>query len=149
MNYETLKLENQICFPLYASSRAVTALYRPLLEELGLTYPQYLVLLVLWESDGIPLKEIGERLLLDSGTLTPLLKKMELQGLLTRERSEEDERSLVIRLSTKAKNLRKKAACIPERLLESSGLNPDRVVRLKKDLDELLKIVEENLRNSA
>ncbi|EPG64972.1 MarR family winged helix-turn-helix transcriptional regulator [Leptospira wolffii] len=149
MNYESLKLENQICFPLYASSRAVTALYRPLLEELDITYPQYLVLLVLWEKDGITLKEIGDRLFLDSGTLTPLLKKMETLGLLTRERSENDERSLVVRLSQKARNLKKKAVCIPERLMEASGLSQERVTRLKKDIDELLHLVEEKVRNSA
>ncbi len=149
MNYESLKLEKQICFPLYASSRAVTALYRPILEEFDITYPQYLVLLVLWEGDSVPLKEIGDRLFLDSGTLTPLLKKLESQGLVTRERSEEDERSLVIKLTLKARNLRKKAVCIPERLMEESGLNPDKVARLKKDLDELLYLLEQKQGNSA
>ncbi|TGL60955.1 MarR family winged helix-turn-helix transcriptional regulator [Leptospira sarikeiensis] len=149
MNYDSLKLEKQICFPLYASSRAVTALYRPLLEEFDLTYPQYLVLLVLWETDKIPLKDIGDRLFLDSGTLTPLLKKMESNGLLTRERSDQDERSLVVRLTTKGKKLQKKAICIPERLLEESGLTLEKVTDLKRDLDELLVILEQKLRNSA
>ncbi|EIE02282.1 MarR family winged helix-turn-helix transcriptional regulator [Leptospira licerasiae] len=149
MNYESLKLEKQICFPLYASSRAVTALYRPLLEEFGITYPQYLVLLVLWETDRIPLKEIGEKLFLDSGTLTPLLKKMESAGLLTRDRSDLDERSLVVSLTTKGKKLQKKAVCIPERLLEESGLTTEKVQGLKRDLDDLLIILDQKLRNSA
>ncbi|TGK07040.1 MarR family transcriptional regulator [Leptospira semungkisensis] len=149
MNYESLKLEKQLCFSLYATSRAVTALYRPLLEEMGITYSQYLVLLVLWETDSIPLKEIGDRLFLDSGTLTPLLKKMEKNGFLTRARSEEDERNLVVRLTIKGRNLRKKALCIPERLLESSGLVVEKVVAMKKDLDKLMLHLEEKVRNSA
>ncbi|TGK03030.1 MarR family transcriptional regulator [Leptospira langatensis] len=149
MNYESLKLEKQICFSLYATSRAVTALYRPLLEELGVTYPQYLVLLVLWEKDSIALKDIGDRLLLDSGTLTPLLKKLEKMGFLTRTRSDEDERSLVVRLTIKGRNLRKKALCIPELLLEGSGMTIEKVLSMKKDLDKLLYQLEEKVRNSA
>ncbi|WP_040911315.1 MarR family winged helix-turn-helix transcriptional regulator [Leptospira broomii] len=149
MRENSLSLDRQICFPLYASSRVVTALYRPILEEFDLTYPQYIVLLVLWEEDGIPLKEIGDRLFLDSGTLTPLLKKMETQGLLTRERSSEDERSLVVKLTTKGRNLRKKAACIPERLFAESGLTQEKVTKLKRELDEFLILLTDKLGNSA
>ncbi|PJZ70981.1 MarR family transcriptional regulator [Leptospira perolatii] len=149
MKENVLRLDKQICFPLYASSRVVTSLYRPLLEELGLTYPQYLVLLVLWEQDSIPLKDIGERLILDSGTLTPLLKKMELEGLLTRSRSTFDERSLVVKLTDKGKELEKRASCVPERLLQESGLTEERIIRLKKGLDELLELLRSRVGNSA
>ncbi|HAJ66108.1 MAG TPA: MarR family transcriptional regulator, partial [Clostridiales bacterium] len=96
---EALKLDNQLCFPLYAAARKVTGLYAPYLKELGLTYTQYIVLLVLWERDGLSLGEIGERLSLDSGTLTPLCKKLETAGLITRRRSEQDERSVRITLT--------------------------------------------------
>ncbi|WP_246028141.1 MarR family winged helix-turn-helix transcriptional regulator [Leptospira fletcheri] len=149
MKEDLLSLDRQICFPLYALSRVVTALYRPILDEFDLTYPQYLVLLVLWEKDGIPLKEIGDKLLLDSGTLTPLLKKMESQKFLTRERSEEDERSLVVKLTTKGRNFKKKAECIPERLFADSGLTQEKVDRLKRALDDLLVRLAPKLGNSA
>lgn len=100
-----LFLENQVCFPLYACSRALTAIYRPILEELGITYPQYLVLLILWKEDGCSVKEIGKKLYLDSGTLTPLLKRLEDSEFVIRRRSIEDERSVEIYLSAKGKNL--------------------------------------------
>ncbi|EMO61170.1 MarR family protein [Leptospira borgpetersenii serovar Pomona str. 200901868] len=104
MSTKDLFLENQICFPLYACSRALTSLYRPILDQLGLTYPQYLVLLVLWRGDGCSVKEIGRKLYLDSGTLTPLLKRLEDSELVVRKRSEKDERSVRIFLSLKGKN---------------------------------------------
>ncbi len=129
-----LKLENQVCFALYALSRRVTALYRPLLEPLGLTYPQYLVLLVLWEfqrgvaaeaSAGVPVGSLGERLQLDTGTLTPLLKRMESQGWLTRSRGRDDERTVLVRLTAQGLGLRELASQIPLQLLERAGLSLD------------------------
>lgn len=120
---ELLKLDNQLCFVLYAASRAVTQMYRPLLAGLGLTYPQYLVMLVLWERDGLTVNEIGEKLQLDSGTLTPLLKKLEIKGLLKRERDKDDERRVLISLLDKGKELKKQAVQVPEELLCRSGLS--------------------------
>ena len=113
-NYEKLKLENQLCFPLYACARKVTNLYHPFLKELGITYTQYLVFLVLWEEDHLTVGEIGRRLYLDNGTLTPLLKKMEKAGFVTRTRLKEDERVVVIELTPEGKALREKALQIPE-----------------------------------
>ncbi|PJZ56287.1 MarR family winged helix-turn-helix transcriptional regulator [Leptospira barantonii] len=138
-----LYLENQICFPLYACSRAVTALYRPILDELGLTYPQYLVLLVLWQEDGCSVKEIGKKLYLDSGTLTPLLKRLEDSELVVRKRSEEDERSVQIFLSNKGKKLKEKAVCVPTRLLENFDVDKKSLNDLKNDLDRLLSLLSE------
>src|SRR4030095_8240519 len=95
-----LRLDNQICFAVYSTAHAFNRFYKPLLDKLGLTYPQYLVMLVLWEEDGLPVKEIGERLFLDSGTLTPLLKRLEAAGLVKRTRSKEDERQVIVALTT-------------------------------------------------
>ena len=111
---EWLKLDNQLCFALYATSRAMTQAYQPLLEPLGLTYPQYLVMLVLWEQDGVSVKQLGERLLLDSGTLTPLLKRLEAAGLLQRQRASQDERRVEVWLSDAGKALEQQAAAIPQ-----------------------------------
>ncbi len=116
MKYDALKLENQLCFPLYASAKEVVRLYKPFLDEIGLTYTQYIAMLALWERDGLSVKELGEQLYLDSGTLTPLLKKMESQGLVRRSRNARDERSVTITLSEQGKALRERAVSIPERL---------------------------------
>ncbi|WP_370961749.1 MarR family winged helix-turn-helix transcriptional regulator [Amycolatopsis sp. cg9] len=116
-------LEEQACFALYAASRAVTDAYRPLLGELGLTYPQYLVLLVLWESDARPVKEIGEALHLDYGTLSPLLKRLEANGLLTRARLPEDERTVVISLTEAGRAVRTRAAGVPSAIGCALGLD--------------------------
>ena len=113
-NYdEALKLENQLCFPLYAAARQVTSLYTPYLKDLGLTYTQYIVFLVLWEEDGIPVGELGRRLYLDNGTLTPLLKKLEAAGYLTRLRDRDDERVVTVSLTDKGRALREQAKEIP------------------------------------
>ncbi len=114
--YEQLRLDHQLCFPLYAASRAVTQKYTPILKPLGLTYTQYLVMLVLWEQDGLRVSELCEKLFLDSGTVTPLLKKMEQQGLLTRERSGSDERVVIVHLTEKGMDLREKAKNIPSEI---------------------------------
>ncbi|MCI6757020.1 MAG: MarR family transcriptional regulator [Lachnospiraceae bacterium] len=113
---EALKLENQICFPLYAAARKVTGAYTPFLKPLGITYTQYLVFLVLWEQDGIPVGALGQALHLDTGTLTPLLKKMEAAGFLTRQRRKDDERSVEIRLTEKGRALKEKARDIPGKI---------------------------------
>lgn len=114
---EALFLENQLCFALYSTSLAMSRTYQPLLKELGVTYPQYLVLLVLWRTDRVPVSRLGQELYLDSGTLTPLLKRLEQAELIRRERSSEDERQVIISLTSAGKALRKKALDIPEKLL--------------------------------
>jgi DNA-binding MarR family transcriptional regulator len=118
-----LLLEEQACFALYSASRAVTDVYRPLLAELGLTYPQYLVLLVLWERDPRPVKEIGEALQLDYGTISPLLKRLEASELVSRRRLASDERSVVIELTGQGRALRERAAGLPERIGCALGLD--------------------------
>lgn len=143
MSAKDLFLENQICFPLYACSRALTSLYRPILDQLGLTYPQYLVLLVLWKEDGCSVKEVGRKLYLDSGTLTPLLKRLEDSELVVRKRSEEDERSVQIFLSAKGKKLKDKAINVPIKLLEILEVDKRSLTDLKNDLDRLLLILSE------
>jgi DNA-binding MarR family transcriptional regulator len=133
-----LLLTSQLCFPLYALSRQVTALYRPLLEKLDLTYPQYLVLLLLWESDNRTVGEIGDRLLLDSGTLTPLLKRMAQKGLLTRQRNPSDEREVTIQLTENGQALQVRAADIPSQLQENLKLNDQEIAGLRDQLQGLL-----------
>lgn len=133
----SLRLDDQLCFALYAASRAVTAAYAPLLAPLGLTYPQYLVMLVLWETDGVSVKQIGERLALDSGTLTPLLKRLESQGLLARTRSAEDERVVEIRLTADGKKLKQRAKTIPEKLGCHFGMPLEEIIRLREQLRSL------------
>ncbi len=142
-----LNLDNQFCFVLYALSRRITAEYRPLLEQIGLTYPQYLVMLVLWREQGdravdqyagATVKFLGERLLLDTGTLTPLLKRLERSGLLLRTRSSQDEREVRIRLTEAGILLKEKARPIPLQMLCNSGLPLDRVAALQQELRGLL-----------
>ncbi|MFV0330254.1 MAG: MarR family winged helix-turn-helix transcriptional regulator [Dysgonomonas sp.] len=137
---ESLKLKNQLCFPIYALSRQITAIYRPHLEKLGLTYPQYLVLMVLWERKSVTVKHLGELLWLDSGTLTPLLKRMEANGLLIRKRSSADERVVDIIISDKGKELEKKAESIPPAIKKALETNDEQLVLLREQLKSLLKI---------
>jgi DNA-binding MarR family transcriptional regulator len=131
------KLEDQLCFSLYAASRAMTATYRPVLAELGLTYPQYIVMLVLWETDGIAVGELGERLQLDSGTLTPLLKRLETAGLLTRVRRRADEREVEITLTAQGQALRQRALDIPTHIFCRAGMPADDLIRLRDELKHL------------
>ncbi len=139
MNREdSLKLDNQLCFVIYACSKELTRLYRPLLDELGITYPQYLVLLVLWEQDGITVGELGERLYLDSGTLTPLLKRLEAARLIVRKRSSEDERKVLIHLTEEGRQLKQKACDIPAEMVQRSGLTGEEFVRLSNEFRGLL-----------
>ncbi|WP_159466944.1 MarR family winged helix-turn-helix transcriptional regulator [Dyadobacter sp. 3J3] len=113
---ELLKLSNQLCFPLYALSRKITSHYLPILEKIGLTYPQYLVMMVLWEEDSVSVKDIGHKLMLDSGTLSPLLKKLETRELIVRSRLKEDERVVIITLTESGEKLKESAADIPEQI---------------------------------
>ena len=135
---EIMKLENQMCFPLYEAARSVTSLYTPWLKELGITYTQYITVLVLWEKDGITVGEICERLMLDNGTVSPLLKKMENAGYITRSRSAEDDRVVVITLTDQGREMQEKAKDIPEKVGECIDLSPEKAVQLYELLYELL-----------
>ena len=132
-----LLLDQQLCFALYAASRSVTGLYRPLLDPLGLTYPQYLVMLVLWEQDGLTVRELGQRLQLDSGTLTPLLKRLQAAGLVDRQRRTEDEREVDIRLTTAGLALREQASDVPKCMAQRLQLNPEQMQTLRDELKRL------------
>lgn len=129
-----LCLDDQLCFALYAASRAMTNAYGPILADLGLTYPQYLAMLVLWEKDGARVSEIGDRLQLDSATLTPLLKRLEQAGLIERKRSTEDERVVEIFLTSTGKKLRKRAQDVPACMLDRSGLSIKELIALREQL---------------
>ncbi|TFE29930.1 MarR family winged helix-turn-helix transcriptional regulator [Cohnella luojiensis] len=137
-----LKLDNQLCFAVYACSREFTKLYHPLLKELGLTYTQYITLLVLWEEDRMSVKKLGERLYLDSGTLTPLLKKLENMGLLTRVRDKQDERSVIIALTEQGARLKERAIEIPEKLFCQAGISPKEAEALRAQITDMLKKVQ-------
>ena len=132
-----LELDNQLCFALYSTSLAMTRVYKPLLDELGLTYPQYLAMLVLWERDGLMVSELGERLYLDSGTLTPLLKRLEASGLITRIRAVEDERRVHITLSAAGRKLKTRAAKIPGCILSASQCSIPELVLLTQQVQAL------------
>jgi DNA-binding MarR family transcriptional regulator len=138
---EMLKLEQQLCFPIYALSRQITALYRPLLDKLDLTYPQYLVMLLLWDKNKISIKEIGEKLLLDTGTLTPLLKRLEQKKYLTRKRSEEDERIVLIELTGSGQKLKYSAAGIPGALFCALDITENEMVSLQQKLTGILNTI--------
>lgn len=133
----SLRLDEQLCFSLYATSLAMTKLYRKLLGDLGLTYPQYLVMLVLWERDGLTVSEIGERLSLDSATLTPLLKRMEAQALLSRARARNDERQVLISLTEQGRAMQAQAGQVPGSVLCAADCPAEELQRLKRQLDAL------------
>lgn len=137
----SLLLDDQLCFALYAASRAVTARYRPLLDELGLTYPQYLVMLVLWEQDSISVRDLGTALQLESSTLSPLLKRLEAAGLLLRERRPDDERSVAIRLTEEGARLRERAGEVPTAIGDAMGLTPEQDALAK----QLLRLITSNV----
>ena len=132
-----LRLDNQLCFALYSTSLAMTKLYKPLLEPLGLTYPQYLALLVLWERDALTVSELGERLFLDSGTLTPLLKRMEAAGWLQRERAADDERRVIVSLTAAGRALRQQARAVPVQLAAATGCSAKELAELTQRLQDL------------
>ena len=135
---ESTKLENQLCFPLYAASRLVTKCYLPVLDNLGLTYPQYLVLMVLWERDAVNLNFLSEKLKLQSNTLTPLLKRMQEIGLIDRVRSQKDERNIIITLTKKGKLLQKQAPKLHKQLLNNLGISLKEATQLRFLLDKLI-----------
>lgn len=132
-----LRLDQQICFSLNAASRAFGGVYRVILKDLGLTYPQYLVMLVLWEHGDLPVKKLGEHLRLDSGTLSPLLKRLETAGLVRRERSARDERSVEVRLTEEGVALRERALEVPRRIVAATTFDVDEIRELRARLDEL------------
>jgi len=129
-----LLLGNQICFAVYSTAHAFNRVYKPLLDRLGLTYPQYLVMMVLWERDGVPVKDIGEKLFLDSGTLTPLLKRLEAADLVKRTRSTEDERQMLIALTPKGHALKEQARAVPQAILASSACSVGELFAMKNEL---------------
>jgi len=139
---ELLKIENQLCFKIYSVSRGITRAYRPILEKLSLTYPQYLVMLFLWENGDSKMKEISKTLYLDSGTLTPVIKKLENTGYIKKERDKNDERDLIVALTEEGKKLKEKALEIPEQILCKTSLTFEKYTLLKKEFDELLKQLE-------
>lgn len=142
-NYEGLKLSNQLCFPLYAASREVIRKYRPYLDPLGLTYTQYIVMMVLWEEEQISVKELGRRLYLDSGTLTPVLKSLEEKGFVDRARSKEDERVLIARLTKEGLALKERAKDVPAKVGGCVKLAPGEAVQLYSLLYKLLDGLED------
>lgn len=137
-NYDALKLENQLCFPLYACSKEIVRKYKPYLDELDLTYTQYITMIALWENGEINVKELGEKLYLDSGTLTPLLKKLEGKGYITRERSKTDERNLIVRLTSSGESLKNKAAEVPKKVGACVNIDPEKAKMLGETLYEIL-----------
>ena len=140
---DMLRLENQLCFPLYAASREVIRRYRPYLDELDLTYTQYITLMVLWAEDGASVKELGKRLMLDSGTLTPMLKSMEQKGLIKRRRDDSDERVLRVYLTEEGRNMKARAAGIPEKIGACMKLSPEEGAELYRLLYKILADAEE------
>lgn len=144
MAYEQLKLGNQLCFPVYAASRLITREYQPFLDKLDITYPQYLVLMILWEEDGMPVNDIAKKLILNTNTITPLLKRMEQQGIIKRKRSKQDERKVIVQLTAKGKALQEEASFIPEKLagrLMEGDLTLDDLIRLKESLDSMIRFL--------
>jgi len=143
MEDDQLRLDQQVCFPLYAASNILTRLYRPLLTELGLTYSQYLVMLCLWEQHPLTVGQLGRTLYLDTGTLTPLLKRLEQNGLILRRRSEDDERRVVVELTEAGLALKPRARRIPEAMLCRLELSGDDIARLRADLQRLVAALSE------
>ncbi len=139
MNEDVLKLENQLCFPLYACAKEVVRQYKPFLDEIGLTYTQYIAMMVLWDKEVITISALGDALYLDSGTITPLVKKMEAQGLVTRARNVSDERSVIVSLTAQGRRLREKAMDIPAKIGSCIPLTPEEARTLYSLLYKVLK----------
>ncbi|KNX78956.1 MarR family transcriptional regulator [Pseudomonas sp. 250J] len=142
---DALLLDNQVCFALHSTSLLMTKVYKPLLQALGLTYPQYLAMLVLWEQDGLTVGEISQRLLTDPGSLTPLLKRLESEGLLKRSRSREDERVVLVQLTDQGRALQAEAQRVPPCILQASGHSAEQLRKLQADLLALRAQLQENL----
>lgn len=143
-NYDNLKLENQICFPLYACAKEVTRRYKPLLDKLDLTYTQYIVMMVMWESKKMNVKELGEVLYLDSGTLTPLLLKLEKKGYISRTKNKDDARNLVLEVTKKGLELRDKATDVPQEMSKCVKLSKDEAITLYNTLYKILEYFKED-----
>jgi len=141
-NSKSLQLENQICFPLYVIAKEITGLYRPFLDEIDITYAQYLVMMVLWENDGLAVNHIGEKLFLDSGTLTPLLKRLESKGIIDRKRKKEDERVVEVFLTEAGKQLKQKACEIPGKIQNKIGVETEDLLHLKETVQKILNKIE-------
>lgn len=142
--YKGLRLENQLCFPLYACAKEVTRRYKPFLDPLGLTYTQYITMMVLWEKKEVRVKDLGEVLYLDSGTLTPLLKRLEQKGLITRSRYQDDERALCVQITDLGEALQEKAKSVPEEMRACLPLSAEEMQVLKKLLDRTLTAIEKS-----
>lgn len=140
--YDDIKLDNQICFSLYAASREIIKLYKPCLDRYNLTYTQYIAMLVLWEEEKSTVKGIGQRLHLDSGTLTPLLKKIESMGLITRYRDVKDDRVVIVELTEKGRLLKDEITCVPCEMVCKLKMPKEKLLELKEDIDELLNKLE-------
>ncbi len=137
--YDALKIDNQLCFPLYAASREIIKKYRPFLEEIGLTYTQYITMMVVWENKSVSVKELGDKLFLDSGTLSPVLKSLEAKGCIMRKRKSDDERVLTVSVTDEGERLREKAVQIPTRISSCVPLTPDEASTLYSLLYKLLR----------
>lgn len=140
--YDSIKLENQLCFPLYAASREIIKLYKPILDKYNLTYTQYIAMLVLWEDEKLTVKQIGQKLHLDSGTLTPVLKKLEAMDLIVKYRDKDDDRVVIAELTQKAKDMKEEITDVPNQLMCKVNLNKDEYLNLKIILEDLLKKLE-------
>lgn len=140
-----LLLDRQVCFPLYAASNLLNRLYRPVLAQFNLTYPQYLVMLVLWEQSPVSVGDLGEKLFLDSGTLTPLLKRLEANGLVNRQRDPTDERRVLVRLSAQGQQLRQQAAVIPQTLGKSLNLSIEQIEELRSQVQQMVAVMAQAL----
>ncbi|OXA67378.1 MarR family transcriptional regulator [Flavobacterium aquidurense] len=141
-NYHPLKLENQLCFPIYVIAKEIIGLYRPFLDEIDITYSQYLVMMVLWEKDGLTVNQVGEKLYLDSGTLTPLLKRLESKGFVIRKRKKEDERVVQVFLTDQGGNLQQKACEIPLKMQEELNLTNEDLLELKETVQKILNKIQ-------
>lgn len=137
-NFDDLKIENQLCFPLYACAKEVVRMYKPFLDDIGLTYTQYITMMILWDKKSINVKSLGECLFLDSGTLTPLLKKLEAKGYVVRERSKADERNLVVSITDEGEALKQKAMSVPSAMRECINISTDEAAQLYKILYKIL-----------
>lgn len=139
--YQCLKLDNQLCFPLYAVSKEIVRKYKPFLDEVDLTYTQYIVMMVVWEDEQVSVKEMGKKLFLDSGTLTPVLKTLEKKGLIERTRSKEDERNLIVTLTPSGKALKDKAVDIPAKMGGCLNISPEDAMELHNILHRIMEIL--------
>ncbi len=146
-NYDKLRLESQLCFPLYACSKEIVRRYKPFLDEVDLTYTQYITMMVLWFNKSVNVKELGKKLYLDSGTLTPVLKKLEVKGYITRERSKEDERTLIVKITKEGENLKEKAVEIPNKMRDCLDVSQEEMAVMYKLLYKVLEHIEEENRN--